>query len=96
MPFGFKALLFKSLLINLLISFIKIIGLILNTLYSIVTSILILLKSVVLVLEKNLAIKMSIYIVLLFIKRFLINLLRSSKWGSAFTTFIFLFHFNKI
>ena len=52
--FGPKAFPFKRLLINLLISFIKIIGLILNTFYSIIAFILILLKSIILVLGKNL------------------------------------------
>jgi len=79
MPFGFKAFLFKRLLINLLISSIKIIGLILSTLYSIVAFILILLKSTILVLRKNLAIKMLAFMILLFIKGSLINLLRSSR-----------------
>jgi len=79
MPFSFKALLFKKLLINLLIFFIKIIGLILSALCSIITSILILLKFAILVLEKNLAVKISAFIILLFIKGFLIDLLRFSK-----------------
>jgi len=79
MPFNFKTLLFKKLLISLLISSFKIIKLILNTLYSIIAFILILLKSTILVLRKNLAIKISIFIILLFIKGSLINLLRSSR-----------------
>jgi len=86
-PFSPKTFLFKRLLISLLISFIKIIGLVLNTLYSIIafililpkSTILILPKSTILILEKNLAIKMLVFIVLLFIKGFLINFLRSNK-----------------
>jgi len=74
-----KTLLFKRLLISLLISSIKIIGLILSTLYSVIASILILLKSTILVLRKNLAIKISTFIILLFIKGSLINFLRSNK-----------------
>jgi len=76
---NFKALLFRRLLISLLISFIKIIGLILSALYSIIAFILILLKSTIPILRKNLAIKISTFIVLLFIKGFLINLLKSNK-----------------
>jgi len=79
MLFSFKTFPFKRLLINLLISSIKIVGLILNTLYFIITSIIILLKFTILVLGKNLAIKILVFIILLFIKVFLINLLRSSK-----------------
>jgi len=79
MLFGFRALLFKKLFINLLISFFNIIGLIFSALYSIITFILILLKFIILVLGKNLAIKMSIFIILLFIKKPLIDLLRSNK-----------------
>jgi len=55
---------------------------------------IILLKSIILVLEKNLTAKILIFIILLFIKRSLINLLRSSKWGSTFTILIFLLYFN--
>jgi len=72
-----KAFLFKRLLINLLIFFAKIIGLILNTLYFIVVSIL--LRSAIPVFRKNLTIKISTFIILLFVKRSLINLLRSNK-----------------
>jgi len=74
-----KAFLFRRLLINLLIFSTKIIGLILNTLWFVIASILILLKSIILVLGKNLAIRMSAFIVLLSIKGSLIDLLRSSK-----------------
>jgi len=73
MLFSPKALLFKRLLINLLIFSIKIMGLILNAF------ILILLKFTILILEKNLVVKISIFIVLLFIKKSLINLLRFNK-----------------
>jgi len=76
---NFKALLFKKLLISLLISSFNIIGLILNALYSIIASILILLKFAILVFGKNLAIKISIFIILLLVKESLIDLLRSSK-----------------
>ena len=75
-PFSPKAFSFRRLLISLLISFFEIIGLILNTFYSIIAFILILLKSIILVLEKNFTTKMSIFIVLLFIKGSLIDLLR--------------------
>jgi len=75
--FSLKAFLFKKLLINLLISFIKIIGLILNTLCFIV--VFISLKSAILILGENLAAKISIFIVLLFIKGSLIDLLKSNK-----------------
>jgi len=76
---SFKAFLFKKLLISLLISFIKIIGLILSALYFIIASILILLKFIILVLGKNLAVKIFTFIILLSIKEFLINLLRFSR-----------------
>ena len=79
MPFSSKAFLFKKLLISLLIFSIKIIGLILNTLYSIIASILILLKFTIFVLGKNLVVKISVFIILLFIKGVLIDLLKSSK-----------------
>jgi len=79
MPSSLKALLFKGLLINLLISSIEIIGLILSAFYFIIASILILLRFTILVLGKNLAVKMSIFIVLLSIKGSLIDFLRSSK-----------------
>jgi len=79
MPFSSKAFLFKKLLISLLIFSIKIIGLILNTLYSIIASILILLKFTIFVLGKNLVVKISVFIILLFIKGSLINFLMSSK-----------------
>jgi len=54
-------------------------GLILSTLCSIIASVSILLRSIILVLGKNLAIRMSAFIVLLFIKGSLVDLLRSSK-----------------
>jgi len=76
---SFKAFPFKRLLINLLISSIKIIKLILSAPWFIIISILILLKFIILVLEKNLAIKISAFIILLFIKKSLINLLRSIR-----------------
>jgi len=96
MPSGPKALSFKKPLISLLISFIKIIGLILSALYSVITFVLILLKSTILVLRKNLAAKISAFKILLFIKGSLINLLKSNKWESAFAMLAFLLHFNKI
>jgi len=77
MPFSFKAFLFEKLLISLLIFSTEIIGLILNTLYLIVVSIL--LKSTILVFRKNLAIKILIFIVLLFIKGSLLDFLRFNK-----------------
>jgi len=79
MLFSFKALLFKTLLINLLISFFDIIGLILSALYSIIIFILTLLKFTILVFKKNLAIKISTFIVLLLIKGSLIDFLRFNK-----------------
>jgi len=79
MPFSPRALLFRRLLISLLISSIKIVGLILSALYSIIASILISLRSTILVLGKNLAIRISTFIVLLSIKGSLIDLLRSSR-----------------
>jgi len=87
---------FRRLLISLLISSVEIIGLILSTLYSIVASVLISLRFAILVLGKNLAARISAFIVLLSVKGSLIDLLRSSKWGSAFATLAFLLHFNKI
>ena len=77
MLFNFKTFLFKRLLINLLIFFIKIIGLILSTPYFIIVSIL--LKFIILILRKNLVIKILAFIILLFIKGFLINFLKSNK-----------------
>jgi len=79
MPFSLKTLLFKKLLINLLISSFNIIGLILNALYSIIASISILLNFIILIFKKNLAIKISTFIILLLIKGSLIDLLRLSK-----------------
>jgi len=79
MPFSPKTLPFKKLLISLLISSFNIKKLILNALYSIITSILILLKFAILVFKKNLAAKISIFIILLLIKGFLIDLLRFNK-----------------
>jgi len=79
MPFSFKAFPFKKVLISLLISFIKIIKLILNTLCSIITFFIILLKSTIPVLGQNLTIKILAFVVLLFIKKSLINPLKSSK-----------------
>jgi len=52
-------------------------GLILNTLYSII--VFILLKSAVLVLGKNLTTKILTFIVLLFIKRSLVTLLKFNR-----------------
>jgi len=77
MLFSFKTFLFKRLLINLLIFSIKIIKLILNTLYFVIVSIL--LKSAIPILGENLAIRISTFIILLSTKRSLIVLLRSSK-----------------
>jgi len=77
MLFSFKTFLFKRLLISLLIFFIKIIKLILSTLYFII--IFILLKSTILVFRKNLAIKILTFIVLLFVKGSLVDFLRSNK-----------------
>jgi len=77
MPFSPKTFLFKKLLINLLIFSTKIVGLILNTLYSII--VFILLKSAIPIFGKNLAVKISTFIVLLFIKESLIDLLRFNK-----------------
>jgi len=62
-------------------------GLILNTLYFIIVSIL--LKSTIFIFGKNLTIKISIFMVLLSVKKFLIDLLRSNKWKSAFAILIF-------
>jgi hypothetical protein len=95
MPFSPRAFLFKKFIISLLIFSVKIIGLILSTLYSIIISILILLRSTVLALGKNLTIKISAFTVLLSVKGSLINLLKFSRWGSAFTILAFLLHFNK-
>jgi len=78
-PSGPRALLFRRLLISLLISSIKIVGLILSALYSIIASSSILLRSAVPVLGKNLVIKMSTFMVLLSVKGSLIDLLRSSR-----------------
>jgi len=72
------------------------VGLILSALYFIVASGLILLRSAVPVLGKNLVIRMFAFIVLLSVKGSLIDLLRSSRWGSAFTILAFLLHFNRI
>ena len=77
--FNPKAFLFKRLLINLLISSVKIIGLILSAFYFIVASITILLKFIILVLGKNLFVKVLGFIMLLFIKEPLIDFLRSNK-----------------
>ena len=79
MPFDLRAFLFKKLLISLLIFSIKIIGLILSTLYFIIVSVLILLRSTILVIEKNLTVKILAFMVLLFIKGFLIDFLKPSK-----------------
>jgi len=79
MLFSLKALPFRRLLISLLISFIKIIGLILSALCSVIASILISLKSAILVLGKNLAVKISAFIILLFIRGSLIDLLKSNR-----------------
>jgi len=72
-----KAFLFKRLLINLLISSIKMVGLILSIFCSLIISMS--LRSAILVLGKNLAIRISAFIILLSIKGFLIDLLRSSR-----------------
>jgi len=72
------------------------VGLILSALCSIIASSLILLRSAVPVLGKNLVIRMSAFMVLLSVKGSLIDLLRSSKWGSAFATLAFLLYFNRI
>jgi len=72
-----KAFLFKRLLISLLISSIKIVGLILNTFCSLIVSIL--LRFAVPVLGKNLAVKISAFIILLSVKGSLVDLLRSSR-----------------
>jgi len=77
MPSSPKAFLFKRLLISLLISSIKMVGLILSIFYSFIVSIL--LRSAILVLGKNLAVKISAFIILLSIKGFLVDLLRSSR-----------------
>ena len=78
-PFSPKAFLFKRLLISLLISSIEIIGLILSAFCSVIASVLISLKSAVLVLGKNLAVRISAFIMLLFIRGSLMDLLRSSR-----------------
>jgi len=96
MPSGPGAFPFKKLLISLLISSIKIIGLILSAFYSIIVFILMSLRSAIPVLGKNLAAKMSAFVVLLSVKGSSVDLLKSGKWGSAFTTLTFLFHFNRI
>jgi len=79
MPSGPKAFPFKRLLINLLISFIEIIELILNTFYFIVAFIIILLRFTILVLGKNLTINMLAFTMLLSIKGSLIDFLKSNK-----------------
>ena len=78
-PSGPRAFLFGRLLISLLISSIKIVGLILSALYSIIASILILLRSTTLVLGKKLAARILAFAELLPIRGSLIDLLRSSK-----------------
>ena len=93
---GPRAFLFRSLLISLLISSIKIIGLILSVPYSIISFILILLRSAALVLGKKLAARILAFVELLSIRGSLIDLLRSSRWGSAFIILTFLLYFNKI
>jgi len=77
MPFSPKAFLFRRLIISLLISSIKIVGLILSIFCSLIVSIL--LRSTILVLGKNLAIKILAFIILLFIKGSLVDLLRFSR-----------------
>jgi len=72
-----RAFLFRRLLISLLISSIKIIGLILSTFYSLIISIS--LRSAIPVLGKNLAIRILAFIILLSVKGSLVDLLRSSK-----------------
>ena len=78
-PSGPGAFLFRRPLISLLISSIKIIGLILSILCSIIASILILLRSTALVLGKKLAARILAFIELLPIRGSLIDLLRSSR-----------------
>jgi len=95
-PSSPKALPFGRLLISLLISSIEIVGLILSALCSIVASGLILLRSAVPVLGKNLVARMSAFMMLLFVKGSLIDLLRFSRWGSAFAILAFLLHFDRI
>jgi len=77
MPSSPKTFLFRRLLINLLISSVKIIGLILSIFYSFIISIS--LRSTILVLGKNLAVKISAFIILLSIKESLVDLLKSSR-----------------
>jgi len=96
MPSSPRAFPLGRLLISLPISSVKIIGLIMSALCSIVASILILLRSAILVLGKNLAVRISAFIVFLSIKGSLMDLLRSGRWGSAFTILAFLLHFNRI
>jgi len=67
MPFSLKIFPFKRLLISLLIFSVEIIELILNIPYSIV--VFILLKSALPILKKNLTIEISIFVVLLFVKK---------------------------
>ena len=57
---------------------------------------LILLRSAALILGKKLAARMSAFIELLSVRGSLIDLLRSSKWGSAFAILAFLLYFNRI
>jgi len=77
MPFSPRAFPFKKLLISLLISSVKTVGLILSIFCSLIVSIL--LRSAILVLEKNLAIRILAFIILLSVKGSLVNLLRSSR-----------------
>jgi len=79
MLFSLKTLPFKRLLISLLIFSFNIIKLILNALYSLIAFILILLKFIFLVFKKNLAIKISTFIILLLIKKSLVDFLKSNK-----------------
>jgi len=72
-----KAFPFRRLLISLLISSVEIVGLILNIFCSFIVSIS--LRSTILVLGKNLAIRILAFIILLSVKGFLVNLLRSSR-----------------
>jgi len=74
---GPKAFLFRKLLISLLISFVKIVGLILSTFCSFIVSMS--LRSAILVLGKNLAVRISAFIILLSVKGSLVDLLRSSR-----------------
>ena len=74
-----RAFPFRRLLISLLISSIKIVGLILSVLCSINASILVLLRSTAPVLGKKLAARILAFLELLSVRGSLIDLLRSSR-----------------